>query len=112
MDASMQAHAGALDVQMDADGFTAEGLSRVPTRRMTRCGRASDALTTGVPQTGQNFRIMRLPESALLRYSVSVPARLTDSTGKTAFTVAEPAAQYWQSRHQQWRTVKGFAVAT
>jgi hypothetical protein len=46
--ASMQAHAGAESVQIVIAGFAMPGSSSVPARRISRCGRALEALVTGV----------------------------------------------------------------
>lgn len=72
----------------------------MPTRRITYCGRASDALVTGVPHDGQKPRRIVLPESAYETKVASAPVIVTLSSSNTALTVAEPDAQYWQSRHQ------------
>lgn len=66
----------------------------MPTRRITYSGRASDALVTGVPHAGQKPRRIVLPESAVETNVVSAPVIATLSTSNTAFTVAEPEAQY------------------
>jgi hypothetical protein len=62
----MHAQEGAESVQIVSDGFAISGSSSVPALRIVRCGRASDALVTGVPQRSQNCRCMRLPLSAML----------------------------------------------
>ena len=63
---SMQAHVGALDVQMVIAGLASSGSSKVPTRTKIKCGRGSAALNSGVPQCGQKRRCIRLPLSATL----------------------------------------------
>jgi len=63
---SMQAHVGALAVQMVIAGFASSGSSNVPTRTKIRWGRASASLNSGVPQRGQKRRCIRLPLSATL----------------------------------------------
>ncbi len=77
-----------------------EGSLNVPTRRITRCGRAFDALVTGVPHVEQNPRVIVFPDAAFETNVDSLPSIEIAAVSTTAFTVAEPAAQYWQSRHQ------------
>ena len=60
----MQAQLGAAAVQMVMAGRATSGSSRVPARTNTRCGRASLALNSWVPQTGQKRRCITLPLSA------------------------------------------------
>lgn len=105
----MCAHCGAESVQIAMAGAASDGWSSVPTRRITKFGRASDALVTGVPHVGQNPRCIVLPDSAFETKSVSAPVSETLSRSNTAFTVADPDPQYWQSRHQHWRTAMGAA---
>lgn len=63
---SIQAQLGAESVHIVNDGCACSGSSSVPARRINRCGRASDALVTGVPQFSQNRRCILLPLSARL----------------------------------------------
>jgi len=88
-------------------GLATLGSSKVPTRTKIRCGRASDSLNMGVPQSGQNRRCIRLPLSAKLEKSLVFPATLNVAVRKQAPTVPLPAPRYWQSRHQQTRVVIG-----
>jgi hypothetical protein len=90
-------------------GAAIEGWSSVPTRRITNCGRASDALVTGVPHAGQNPRCIVFPDAAFEVKWVRAPVMFTCATSNTALTVADPDPQYWQSRHQHWRTTIGGA---
>lgn len=108
---SITAQSGALDAQMVICGLPCEGSSSVPARMITRLGRTSDALVMGVPQSGQNPRCIGFPESATDAISVNLPVISTDDRSKTMLIVALPAAQYWQSRHQQVRTSCGAADA-
>ncbi|WRH56750.1 MAG: hypothetical protein RSE11_17135 [Bosea sp. (in: a-proteobacteria)] len=68
---SIHAHEGALEVQITASGAAISGLSRVPVRITIKSGRPSEALKTGVPHVGQKLRTIRLPLSAMLRYSLN-----------------------------------------
>jgi hypothetical protein len=106
----MQAQPGADSVHIVISGRATPGSSKVPARRISRFGRASVALLTGVPQAGQNRRRIVLPLSAVLTYSVVLPMMETAALGKIAFTVPLPAAKYWQSRHQHTRTATGSAA--
>jgi hypothetical protein len=90
----MHAHDGAESVQIVSEGRANSGSSRVPARRIIKCGRASDELVTGVPQRSQNCRRMRLPLSAILAKSRSGPVTATAEAANTRFTVALPAARY------------------
>ena len=40
---------------------------------------------------------------------VITPSKRTAASGNSTFTVAEPLAIYWQSRHQHWRAAMGSA---
>lgn len=95
---------------MVSSGRASSGLSNVPARKITKCGRASDELVTGVPQLSQNFLCIRLPLSAMLEYSRSGPLNETADAANTKFTVALPAARNWQSRHQQTLVAIGSAT--
>ena len=64
--ASMHAHGGAAAVQMVAAGGTSSGVSRVPARMKTRCGRDSASLNRWVPQMPQKRRCIIAPLSATL----------------------------------------------
>ena len=66
---------------------------------------------TGVPHVEQNPRIIVFPESACETKVDSLPSIVTAFVSNTVFTLAEPDAQYWQSRHQHWRTAIGGAEA-
>jgi hypothetical protein len=88
-------------------GWARFGSSKVPTRTKIRCGRASASLKSGVPQSGQNRRCIRLPLSATLEKSLVLPTTLKVSVRKQAPTVPLPAPRYWQSRHQHARVVMG-----
>src|SRR5580765_5839002 len=103
----MQAQCGALDVQIVIAGLARLGSSKVPTRTKIRCGRASASLKSGVPQSGQNRRCIRLPLSATLKKSLVFPTTLNAAVRKQAPTVPLPAPKYWQSRHQHTRVVIG-----
>lgn len=105
--ASMQAQRGALDVQIVMAGLARFGSSKVPTRTNIKCGRVSASLESGVPQTGQNRRCIRVPLSATLEKSLVFPTTLNEAVRKQAPTVPLPAPKYWQSRHQQTRVVIG-----
>jgi len=74
---------------------------------MISSGRALEALVTGVPHEGQNPRVIVLPESAVDTKVCRSPVSETSAALKIAFTVDEPAAKYWQSRHQHWRVAIG-----
>ena len=107
----MHAQGGAESVQIVIAGFTTDGSSSVPARRIKRCGRLAAALVTGVPQRVQNCRVIRLPLSAALSNAFSGPVSRTASAAKTTFTVPLPAAKYWQSRHQHIRVAIGSEAA-
>ena len=64
--ASIDAQDGALRVQIVIIGLAISGSSSVPKRIVSRCGRASDCVVTGVPHCGQKRRCMRLPLAARL----------------------------------------------
>src|SRR5687768_10507988 len=106
----MQAQIGACDVQIVIDGLATPESSNVPARTKIRCGRASASLNICVPHFGQNRRCMTLPLSATLRKSASSPSIVIAEVEKHTFTVAEPAARYWHTRHQQIRVVIGAAA--
>src|SRR5690349_9234319 len=108
----MHAQSGAEDTQILAAGLATLESSSVPARTKIRCGRASDSLNICVPQTGQKRRCMTLPLSAMLLWSRNSPLMVMALLGKHTFTVALPAAQYWQSRHQHMRVMMGSAVMT
>ena len=91
-------------------GLARFGSSKVPTRTKIKCGRVSASLKSGVPQTGQNRRCIRVPLSATLAKSVASPMTLNVAVRKHALTVPLPAPRYWQSRHQQTRVVIGGSV--
>lgn len=74
---------------------------------MISSGRALDALVTGVPQDGQKPRVIEFPESAFETKVFRSPVSVTSAALKITFTVDEPAAKYWQSRHQHWRAAIG-----
>jgi hypothetical protein len=63
---SIHAQLGAESVHIVSDGRATSGSSSVPARRINKCGRASEALVTGVPQRSQNWRCILLPLSAKL----------------------------------------------
>ena len=105
--ASMQAQCGALDAQMVIAGLARFGSSKVPTRTKIKCGRVSASLKSGVPQSAQNRRCIRLPLSATLTKSLVFPTTLNVAVAKQAPTVPLPAPRYWQSRHQHTRVVIG-----
>ena len=107
---SMQAQRGALEVQIVIAGLARFGSSKVPTRTKTKCGLASASLRSGVPQSGQNRRCIRLPLSAILAKSLVFPTTLNVAVRKQAPTVPLPAPKYWQSRHQHTRVVIGGSV--
>lgn len=91
---SMQAQCGALEVQMVIAGRARSGSSKVPTRTNIRCGRASASLKSGVPQSAQNLRCIRLPLSATLAKSLVFPTIVNASVRKQAPTVPLPAPRY------------------
>jgi hypothetical protein len=66
-DSSIQAHAGACVVQMVALGAASAVSSSAPLRTMMRCGLASEALKSCVPQAVQKRRCITLPLAAMLR---------------------------------------------
>ena len=103
----MQAHNGALDVQIVIAGLARFGSSKVPTRTKIRCGRTSASLEIGVPQSAQNLRCIRLPLSEMLAKSLVLPTSLNAAVWKQALTVPLPAPKYWQSRHQHTRVTIG-----
>ncbi len=103
----MQAHSGAEAVQITAVGGRSEGLSRVPARTPIKSGRAELAVVTGVPQAGQKLRTIWLPETADDSKRARAPVKPMSAVRNMAFTVAEPEARYWQTRHQQARTRTG-----
>src|SRR4051812_5244979 len=103
----MHAQLGALDVQMVMAGRGGVGSSKVPTRTKIKWGRASASLKSGVPQSPQNRRCIRLPLSAMLAKSRIAPVILNAAVWKQAPTVPLPAPRYWQSRHQQARVTIG-----
>src|SRR5215510_5409366 len=103
----MEAQRGALDVQMVTTGLARFGSSKVPTRTKIKCGRTSASLKSGVPQSPQNRRCIRLPLSAILEKSRVVPTTLNAAVRKQAFTVPLPAPKYWHSRHQHTRVTIG-----
>src|SRR5215510_1044621 len=103
----MEAQRGALDVQMVIAGLARFGSSKVPTRTKVKCGRASASLKSGVPQSPQNRRCIRLPLSAILEKSRVLPTTVSAAVRKQAFTVPLPAPKYWQSRHQHTRVTIG-----
>ena len=105
--ASMQAQRGADDVQIVIAGLARFGSSKVPARTKIKCGLASASLKSGVPQSGQNRRCIRLPLSATLEKSLVFPTTLNVAVRKQAPTVPLPAPKYWQSRHQHTRVVIG-----
>jgi hypothetical protein len=107
----MHAHVGAELVQMVSDGLAYSGSSSVPALRMISSGRRSDALVTGVPHFSQNLRCMWLPLSAILEKSRSGPVMVTALARNMRFTVALPAAKYWQSRHQHTLVETASALA-
>ncbi len=72
----------------------------MPARRIRKCGRALDALVTGVPHVGQKPRVIVFPESASDTKTRRSPVIVTSLALKIVFTVDEPAPRYWQSRHQ------------
>lgn len=74
---------------------------------MMSSGRALEALVTGVPHEGQKPRVIVFPESACETKARTSPVIVTSAALKIAFTVDEPAAKYWQSRHQHWRVAMG-----
>lgn len=74
---------------------------------MISSGRALEALVTGVPHDGQKPRDIVFPESAVDMNVLSLPVSDTSAALKITFTVDEPAAKYWQSRHQHWRAAIG-----
>ena len=106
----MQAQCGALDVQIVIAGLARFGSSKVPTRTKIKCGRTSASLNSGVPQSEQNRRCIRLPLSDTLEKSLVFPTTLNASVRKQAPTVPLPAPRYWQSRHQHTRVVIGGSV--
>ena len=83
----------------------------MPPRRIRNCGRALDALVTGVPHDGQKPRVIVFPESASDTKFLISPVIVTSPVLKIMFTVEEPAPKYWQSRHQHCREARG-GVAT
>jgi len=105
--ASIQAQRGALEVQIVIAGSARFGSSKVPARTKIKCGLASASLKSGVPQSGQNRRCIRLPLSATLKKSLVFPTTLNVAVRKQAPTVPLPAPKYWQSRHQHTRVVIG-----
>jgi len=88
-------------------GLARFGSSKVPTRTNIKWGRASASLKSGVPQSAQNRRCIRLPLSATLEKSLVLPATLNAAVRKQAPTVPLPAPRYWQSRHQHARVTIG-----
>jgi hypothetical protein len=107
---SMHAQLGACETQIVVAGLAISRSSRVPLRTNTRCGRASAALNTCVPQVGQKLRCITLPLSATLRKSRSSPLTTIASLAKHVFTVALPAPMYWHTRHQHTRVTIGAAL--
>ena len=105
--ASIQAQRGALEVQIVIAGLARFGSSKVPARTKIKCGLPSASLKSGVPQSGQNRRCIRLPLSATLEKSLVFPTTLNVAVRKQAPTVPLPAPKYWQSRHQHTRVVIG-----
>ena len=103
----MQAHRGALALQIVIAGTARLGSSNVPTRTKTKCGLASASLKSGVPQDGQNRRCMRFPLSATDGKSAVAPVTAKETVRKQAFTVPLPAPRYWHSRHQHTRVTIG-----
>ncbi len=83
----------------------------MPARTIRKCGRALDALVTGVPQVGQKPRVTVLPESASDTKVDNSPVIVTSAVLKMTFTVEEPEPKYWQSRHQHCREPTGGALA-
>jgi hypothetical protein len=105
----MQAHDGALAVQIVAAGLALSGSSSVPARMKISCGRDSASLNSGVPHCGQKRRCIRLPLSAMLRKSRVSPLTDSPAVGKHTLTAAFPAARYWQNLHQHRRVTIGSA---
>ena len=101
---------GTLSVQISAVGAISSGSSSVPAR--TRIGIPAGVtvrLYICAPHFGQNPRSTVLPLSAVLSSLVISPVHATASSGNSTFTVAEPLAMYWQSRHQHMRAPSGSA---
>ena len=99
----MQAQSGAASVQMVICGAMRFGSSSAPARMKIRCGRDRALLNNGVPQVGQNPRLMRLPLLAMLSNHFTSPSTDTASLRKHTLTAPFPAPKYWQTRHQQVR---------
>jgi hypothetical protein len=62
------------------------------------------------PHFGQKPRSTVLPLSAIFSSRVNSPSNFTASSGNKTFTVGEPLAMYWQSRHQHIRAAMGSAA--
>jgi hypothetical protein len=110
IDSSMQAHDGALDVQIVAIGRASSGLSSAPARTKTTCGRGSASLNKCVPQVGQKRRRMTAPLSATLRNSRVSPDTTSALVRNAVLTAPPPAPKYWHTRHQQTLVAIGSAA--
>jgi hypothetical protein len=90
----MEAHRGALAVQIVIAGTARLGSSKVPARTKIKCGRTSASLNSGVPQDGQNRRCIWFPLSATLLKSEVGPVTVKFAVRKHALTVPLPAPRY------------------
>lgn len=77
----MQAHEGALDVQITAFGAAISGSSSAPARITTSSGRSAELLKICVPQVGQKLRTICAPLSAVLLYLARFPFIVTPLVG-------------------------------
>jgi hypothetical protein len=84
----MQAHDGALAVQIVASGQGTSVSSKVPARTNIRCGRESASLNRCVPHDGQKRLCILLPLSAMLTKSRVSPWTDMPAEGKQTPTAA------------------------
>ena len=84
------------------------GSSSVPTRTVTRCGRADTSRNTVEPQSGQKHRVIVLLLSPVFVYRFGSPLVRRKPVAGKPHPAAWPLPLWrWQSRQQQNRANKG-----